>query len=335
MAGFIDQPGNPEQSTFGMSGGGDMVGAIINTGGMLYDSYQNRKAARQNTDKTIAAQKAESELAYQRSIEEWNRQNMYNDPESQMARFKAAGLNPHLIYGQGNAGNASSPPEYHPANLQYRYEAPQYGAAIASALPTLMQVGTWVQNMRLGQAQISKTQTEVERSQQMIDFLQQRNPKELSKMENMLSLYPYQYQMQQYNTDKGRQQLYEMEQKFRYDYGEDLFGQMGTRFGDQYGNDLPQKDIGGMKRLQFLQQSTKNKLADLDLGVKSSWADFDITNPQAIIQMVLAGVLRQSGAALKMPSHSKPAGLPSRRRTGEMPSSVRRLHPSRRVQNRH
>lgn len=35
----------------------------------------------------------------------------YNSPKNQMARFKEAGLNPHLIYGQGNAGNAAERPE--------------------------------------------------------------------------------------------------------------------------------------------------------------------------------------------------------------------------------
>lgn len=38
----------------------------------------------------------------------WHMMNQYNSPQSQMARFKEAGLNPHLIYGQGNAGNAAS-----------------------------------------------------------------------------------------------------------------------------------------------------------------------------------------------------------------------------------
>lgn len=37
----------------------------------------------------------------------WNKTNEYNSPQQQMARFKAAGLNPHLIYGQGNSGNAT------------------------------------------------------------------------------------------------------------------------------------------------------------------------------------------------------------------------------------
>lgn len=40
----------------------------------------------------------------------YDKQNAYNTPMAQMARFKDAGLNPNLIYGQGNSGNAGSPP---------------------------------------------------------------------------------------------------------------------------------------------------------------------------------------------------------------------------------
>lgn len=37
----------------------------------------------------------------------WNAQNLYNDPAAQMRRFKAAGLNPNLIYG--HMGNSPGP----------------------------------------------------------------------------------------------------------------------------------------------------------------------------------------------------------------------------------
>lgn len=40
----------------------------------------------------------------------WQEQNAYNTPAEQMKRFDAAGLNPNLIYSQGNAGNATGYP---------------------------------------------------------------------------------------------------------------------------------------------------------------------------------------------------------------------------------
>lgn len=40
--------------------------------------------------------------------EVWDLENDYNSPKNQMLRFKAAGLNPHLIYGQNNMGGSVS-----------------------------------------------------------------------------------------------------------------------------------------------------------------------------------------------------------------------------------
>lgn len=40
----------------------------------------------------------------------WNMQNEYNDPKNQMARLKAAGLNPNLVYGDGATAMSKSQP---------------------------------------------------------------------------------------------------------------------------------------------------------------------------------------------------------------------------------
>lgn len=313
----------PDQGTGGNSGGGDWVGALVNAGAGLYDSYQNRKTSKQNTDKTIAANKAESELAYQRSIEEWHRQNMYNSPEAQMARFKQAGLNPHLIYGQGNSGNASGPPSYAPANMQYKYEAPAYGHSIASILPTLMSVGTWMQNMRLTEQEIESKGTNIDRTRQLIEYLEKANPKALAGMENKLSLFPYQESLQRTTADRSMQTLNQMEQEFRQQYGEELFQDSPSAFTGQ----KTRAPIGGIKRLQFLQEVSKTKLAD----AKSSWSEFNITDPQQIIQLVVSGIMGLAGQTMRLSTH-RGKSAPS---VKDRPKGLRRVHPSRRVQASH
>lgn len=40
------------------------------------------------------------------NLQMWNQQNAYNSPAAQMARYKEAGLNPALIYGQSNTGGS-------------------------------------------------------------------------------------------------------------------------------------------------------------------------------------------------------------------------------------
>lgn len=48
------------------------------------------------------------DYVFQRNLEQWQRENAYNSPSSQMARYRQAGLNGNLIYGQSNLA-ASSP----------------------------------------------------------------------------------------------------------------------------------------------------------------------------------------------------------------------------------
>jgi hypothetical protein len=56
----------------------------------------------------IAGIQAWSQRRWQRK--QWEDMNAYNTPGRQMDRFRRAGLNPNLIYSQGNAGNAPSMP---------------------------------------------------------------------------------------------------------------------------------------------------------------------------------------------------------------------------------
>lgn len=43
------------------------------------------------------------------SINDWNAQNQYNSPAAVMSRYKEAGLNPNLIYGNGTMASAGTP----------------------------------------------------------------------------------------------------------------------------------------------------------------------------------------------------------------------------------
>jgi len=60
----------------------------------------------------------------------WNLQNEYNSPQSQMNRFQEAGLNPNLIYGQGNSGNSGSVQTPDVQSPQFR--TPEYGRAVSA-----------------------------------------------------------------------------------------------------------------------------------------------------------------------------------------------------------
>jgi hypothetical protein len=77
-----------------------IIGGLLSAGTSIFTNKQN-----------IQQQKATNAAQNQRNLElynmqradalsDWERQNQYNSPSQQMQRFKEAGLNPNLIYGQ-------------------------------------------------------------------------------------------------------------------------------------------------------------------------------------------------------------------------------------------
>lgn len=83
--------------------GGAIIGGVSNIiGGLFGNRSRKRESARQR----------------KWSEDMWNRQNAYNTPAMQMKRLREAGLNPALMYGQGNTGNAEKALPYQQAQMQ-------------------------------------------------------------------------------------------------------------------------------------------------------------------------------------------------------------------------
>lgn len=83
-----------------------LIGAAAGAGQGLLSNWQ----ARSNAARTNKYNRGLAKLQHKQNVEMWNMMNMYNTPAAQMQRFKDAGLNPHLIYGQGTPGNTTMPP---------------------------------------------------------------------------------------------------------------------------------------------------------------------------------------------------------------------------------
>ena len=101
-----------------ISGVGSLLGGL-GSSAMNNKSVKDTNKANMEIAKYQAQwQQQENEKAYQRSLNMWNLQNEYNSPTQQMARIRAAGLNPNLVYGNGVTGNsAGSTPQYEPAKF--------------------------------------------------------------------------------------------------------------------------------------------------------------------------------------------------------------------------
>lgn len=82
-------------------------------------------------------------------LEMWNLKNQYDSPESQMARYQQAGLNPNLIYGQQNvSGNV---PQGSPANFR--------------------STGTYSRNLQQGMNMISQVLNTVKAARETYDYI--------------------------------------------------------------------------------------------------------------------------------------------------------------------
>jgi len=77
--------------------GSGILGTVIGAGLSLYQNWRNRKFAEEQADKQ-----------YERTKELRDYDNAYNSPASQVARLKAAGLSPALMYGNGSAATGVS-----------------------------------------------------------------------------------------------------------------------------------------------------------------------------------------------------------------------------------
>ena len=101
-----------------------IIAALATLAG-VYLSYKNSKTAKDaantptNSDGynaaanelsggSMAFNSAQSQIQRQWTEQMWNKQNEYNLPVNQMARLRAAGLNPSLMYSNGVSGLVSA-----------------------------------------------------------------------------------------------------------------------------------------------------------------------------------------------------------------------------------
>lgn len=100
-----------------------IIPAILGTVAIV-NSLINARHSKKQAERTANANMELAKFQNQANIEAVDKQNAYNTPAMQMARFGDAGLNPHLIYGQGSAGNQPAPVRAERAQVDYRSISP-------------------------------------------------------------------------------------------------------------------------------------------------------------------------------------------------------------------
>lgn len=119
-----------------------ITGAANFVGGLI-----GRKAQEKSNKRMLDYQAALNERYLKQQLE-------YNSPESQMKRYKEAGLNPHLIYGQGTPGNQVAP-------LQSpSLESPDYQSLSREVVDSTMRAGLQAHQVQAIDANTAKAQAQ-------------------------------------------------------------------------------------------------------------------------------------------------------------------------------
>jgi hypothetical protein len=77
-----------------------LLGSIISGGASLLGNLFNIGSTNRNNQRQLGYNQQMYDRQRADALADWNMQNAYNSPSQQMQRFKEAGLNPNLIYGQ-------------------------------------------------------------------------------------------------------------------------------------------------------------------------------------------------------------------------------------------
>lgn len=114
-----------------IAGGASLIGGAISSHGQSNANKMNLKIARE-------------QMQWNESM--WHKQNEYNTPAAQIDRMRQAGLNPALMYSQGNVGNAGEVKGYSVPVMQNESEA--IGQSVQAAGSTALNAFVTSQKMQ-------------------------------------------------------------------------------------------------------------------------------------------------------------------------------------------
>lgn len=110
-----------------------------------------------------------AQYQYEKNLEQWQRENAYNSPRSQMQRFADAGLNPMLMYGQGSSGQAASSPQLEMPKLAAYTDYGDMGASGAVAAFQRGQQIDQMESLREAQENLAKSQADYNRQRSLTE----------------------------------------------------------------------------------------------------------------------------------------------------------------------
>lgn len=133
------------------------IAGIAAGASQLASSIGNNMASASMNEATREWNEAMYSRQRQDALLDWNMQNEYNSPKAQMERFKAAGLNPNLIYGQSNEAPAVRSTDIKPWNPQPA-DYSGIGRAVGGAINTYQDLTAQNEQLKNMEAQRTNMQ---------------------------------------------------------------------------------------------------------------------------------------------------------------------------------
>jgi len=146
-----------------ITGGASLLSNLFNIGSQAATNNRQQGYNQQMYDR----QRADA-------LADWNMQNAYNSPSQQMQRFKEAGLNPNLIYGQ----MTNSPVVRSTDQKAPDFVAPKLDPNIAS-------------NALMNYYQIKGTESTINQQNASTDLIKEQARKQRLENENIIDKSPY------------------------------------------------------------------------------------------------------------------------------------------------
>jgi len=180
--------------------------AAISGGSSLLGGMLNSNAQREQNRHSELWSERMYNRQYQDNIRFWQMQNEYNSPQAQMKRFQDAGLNPHLIYGQGNSGNAS--PVQTPDVQTPQFRSPEPGNAIMGGGLAFINA-IYDLDIKAAQADNLKAQNGVIQQEQLLKLAQTANT--LTGEEGQRFKLDFEKELRSTSADARKEQLRQLQ----------------------------------------------------------------------------------------------------------------------------
>lgn len=162
------------------------VGTLVNAGTSLLGSIGNFLGISSANSDSLEAMREQNRWAYKM----WRESNEYNSPSSQMARLRAAGINPALAFSNGMQNTASAVSETAPPAQQKAFQLPVNPIAVDPLMISQQdllhaQAEDYRASAKLKETQLPLTEQQILEIQQNIEESRQRVEESVARINSL------------------------------------------------------------------------------------------------------------------------------------------------------